>query len=255
MSTMYAKVDRVNFRCEPAFGKNIILKLNVADKVKITGHQQGDRWMPCYFFNNGDKVDGFVSKNVLREGVANAKEILIKKCVDEWVKFERGKRKENEKEFSDYIKNYWLSIGYRGIDGKDRDIPWSAAFISYVIKSTGEYPGFRLSASHARYCHAAICKKIEGADYPYWGYKISDYKPNLGDMVCRWRSNKIDYNYAAGNEYYKSHCDIVVAVERGSVFTIGGNVKHSVCHTRYRVDENGFLLNLQNVYAVLKNNM
>ena len=254
MSKMHTTTDRVNFRGTPAFGNNRLGSLHLAQGVEITGAKQGDRWMPCDAKINGIKLSGFVSKNVLRGPLFQPKENLLQHCVTEWLRFNRGTEKEYEQPFIKRVGDYWNSINM-DLDGLDRDQPWSAAFISFVVRNSGGYAGFKYAAAHARYCHKAINAKLNSTPHPFWGFKINQHKPKLGDMVCRWRSNKIDYNYAAKNQWFKSHCDIVVAIETNTVLTIGGNVQQSVRHTRYKLNNKGFLSGDGNVYAVLRNNL
>lgn len=254
MGKLFTTTDKVNFRQTPAFGNNIIGSLNLAQAVEITGPQQGDRWMPCRANIFGSKKPGFVSKNVLRNELSNSKENLVQECVSQWIRFGRGTKKEHEQPFVEYVAAFWQSIGMN-LDGLDRDVPWSAAFISYVVKKAGGYNGFVFAASHSRYCHKAIRSKLDNKNHPFWGYKISEHKPEIGDMVCRWRRNKVTYEKAAIEQWYKSHCDIVVSIEKENVFTIGGNVKHSVRHTKYKIDNHGYLTGEGNVYAVLRNNL
>jgi hypothetical protein len=253
MTTQHTTTDKVNFRKTPKFGANRIASLDLAQAVDVTGRQQGDRWMPATATIAGAAVSGFVSKNVLRDPLSDPREALVGECVTQWLRFDRGKRKEFEDDFVAVVGEYWQSINM-DLDGLDREYPWSAAFISYAVRKAGGHDGFVYAAAHARYCHAAIRAKLDGAAHPFWGYKIGDHKPQLGDMVCRWRSSRIDYRYASKKRNFKSHCDIVVAIAKDHVLTIGGNVQQSVRHTRYPISARGFLKNEKNVYAVLRNN-
>ena len=67
-----------NVRSAASFGNNIIGFLPEAAPVKQTGPQQGDRWIPCRGELNGATRDMFISKNVLRPRVAEAKERLVR---------------------------------------------------------------------------------------------------------------------------------------------------------------------------------
>lgn len=254
MTKMIVSTDRVNVRRTPAFSNNRIGALNLTDPVDVTGPQQGDRWLPIQASVGGGTIDGFVSKNVLRAPLSDAKERLVRECGINWVKFNRGRAQENVFPWAEYVGEYWASINM-DLDGLDRDVPWSAAFISYAVRRAGGYDGFVFAAAHARYCHKAIRARLDGQEHPFWGFRINEHKPEIGDMVCRWRSNRINYDFAADNQWYKSHCDIVVAIEDDNVFTIGGNVRHSVNHTRYKINSSGFLTGDGNVYAVLRNNL
>ena len=66
--------------------------------------------------------------------------------------------------------------------------------------------------------------------------------------------NQIDFDFASNNnDNYPSHCDIVIAVEKDFVLTLGGNVDDSVSRTNYKINAQGFLTGAGNVYAVLSN--
>lgn len=276
MSTNYTTVDHVNFRSSAGFEDNVIGSLHLAQNIQITGTKNGDRWMPAQADINGTTKTGFISENVIRNPLSTSKEALVQESVKQWLRFHRGTKKEYQQlklapkvhgekrkyviphvhiePYIEYVGEFWKSIGM-DLDGLDRDQPWSAAFISYVVKKAGGYDGFKYAAAHARYCHEAIRAKLDNEPYPFWGFKINDHKPQLGDMVCRWRSKNISYNYAANDKYYKSHCDIVVQVAKDHVLTIGGNVGQSVRHTKYAINSNGLLTGKGNVYAVLRNNL
>ncbi len=247
---MLTKTDKVNLRSSPDFGNNRQTQLPLATRVLITGDQAGDRWLPVTVVDSGD--NGYISERVLRDPLNDEKEVLLQKTIQQWLRFKRGLSKENEHPWHEYVGEYWSLLGIN-LDGQDRDAPWSAAFISAVIRWAGAYDGFTYAAAHARYCHAAIRAKIDGDEYPFWGCRIEDHKPQLGDMVCRWRLRRIDYDYAASTRHYSSHCDIVVEIADNNVVTIGGNVGHSVSTTRYPINDQGFLTGEGNVYAVLQN--
>ncbi len=252
MTEMHTTRDGVNFRSSPNFGDNIIGSLILAEPVSITGNQVGDRWLPAKASVNGSTKTGFISKNVLRDRLSVPRESLISRCVEEWIRFERGAGEEFKQPFASYVGEMWKSIGLN-YDGTDRDKFWSAAFISFVVRNAGGYDGFLFSAQHSKYVNQAIQKRLNNEDHPFWGFRISEHKVQPGDMVCRWRTNQISFDFASSNDDYPSHCDIVVAVEKDFVFTLGGNVKQSVSRTDYKIDARGFLTGEGNVYAVLSN--
>jgi hypothetical protein len=253
MTEMHTTRDGVNFRSSPNFGNNIIGSLILAQPVTITGNQVGDRWLPARASINGNTEIGFVSKNVLRDKLSVPRESLISRCVEQWIRFKRGSGKENQQPFAGYVGQMWQSIGIQNRDGTDQQFPWSAAFISFVVRNAGGYNEFLFSAQHSKYVNQAIQKRLNNQDHPFWGFRISEHKVQPGDMVCRWRTNQIDFNLASSNDDYPSHCDIVIAVEKDFVFTLGGNVSNSVTRTDYKIDAQGFLTGEGNVYAVLSN--
>ena len=249
-----SRVFGANVRSSPGFGNNVVGFLNQCDPVVVTGPQQGDRWMPCRANVAGSSQNVFISKNVLRNRVSETKEKLMRECVKQWLRFDKGAAQEHISPHHRFVGEFWRSIGMN-LDGKDRDVPWSAAFISFCVRTAGGYSGFKFAAAHARYVHQAIRRKLDGVDGPFWGFRINKHKPQLGDMVCRGRGNPaVTYDQASRSDSFKSHCDIVVRITDTHVSTIGGNVSQSVSKTSYRLNSNGFLSNTGRVYAVLRNN-
>jgi hypothetical protein len=140
------------------------------------------------------------------------------------------------------------------LDGKDKDVPWSAAFISFVVRNAG-YQGFRFAAAHSRYIHDAIVKRQQGvAEAPFWGFRLSEHRPTLGDLVCQWRIDRRTFDDAAERDDFRSHCDVVVELKDTFVRAIGGNVRNSVAMKTYSLNLNGFLKNTGKVIAILRNN-
>ena len=248
-----SRVYGANVRSSASFGDNIVGFLNQCDPVDVTGPKVGDRWMPCRAQIGVTMQDIFISENVLRESVSDGRENLVQECIAQWLRFNKGTGKEHRTPFFQFVGEFWKSINL-DLDGKDRDVPWSAAFISYCVREVGGYEDFKFAAAHARYAHQAIRRKLDGVAGSYWGFKISDHKPEVGDMVCKSRAGSgVTYNFAADHDAYKSHCDIVTGISDTHVSTIGGNVSHSVSKTSYQLDNNGFLKSNGKVYAVLKN--
>lgn len=251
MKSIDSRVYGANVRSSPGFGNNVVAFLNQCDPVKVVGAVQGDRWMPCQIDGHAGTV--FISKNVLRDQVSEAREKLARECVTQWLRLDKEQGKEHISPYHKYVGEYWQSIGLN-LDGTDRDTPWSAAFISFCVRTAGDYDGFKYAAAHSKYVHQSVRRKLDGVSGPFWGYKISEHKPQIGDMVCRRRAGQnITYSYASNHDSYKSHCDIVISVRDDHVSTIGGNVSHSVSRTNYPLNAGGFLANTGRVYAVMKN--
>ncbi len=247
------RVFGVNVRSEPRFGDNIVGFLNQCHPVEAIGDQIGDRWMPCRAEIDGLTQNVFISKNALRDRVTDARESLARECVAQWLRFDKGKGKEHHSPYYRYVGEFWQSIGMN-LDGKDRDVPWSAAFISYSVRTAGDHSGFKYAAAHSRYVNQAIRRKLDNDPGPYWGYRLNEHKPEIGDMVCRSRSGSgVTYDYAATHDAYKSHCDIVAGFTSTHVLTVGGNVSHSATKVAYAIDPSGHLVDNGKVYAVLKN--
>jgi hypothetical protein len=106
-------------------------------------------------------------------------------------------------------------------------VPWSAAFISFMVNQAGAGNQFRYSAQHSIYLYRTINDRITQRPRPFWAYRPSELTIAPGDILGmnRGTGGPIDYDWAAYHSDYASHCDIVVRVgSNGKVHTIGGNV-------------------------------
>jgi len=165
--------------------------------------------------------------------------------------------KEMEEGFYQKIGVYCVDgANVHGEDGRDRDFPWSAVFISWVMKQGGAGDRFRYSSQHSVYISQAIRDLLSGRDAAgFWGYRLNEMKPSVGDLVCWSRQDGIDYDHQNhGN--YAGHTDIVVSVSAGSIDIIGGNVGNSVTRRTLALNEQGFLPPLNNgeaLFALMKN--
>ena len=86
------------------------------------------------------------------------------------------------------IGDYWREgLGLK-FDGRDRNVPWSAAFISWVIKKAGAGNKFKYSGRHSKYIRDAIKKrKMNERRAAFKGYRINEVVPQVGDLVCASR--------------------------------------------------------------------
>lgn len=127
------------------------------------------------------------------------------------------------------------------------DVPWSATFVSYVMK-TAEVPGFLHASSHFYYIRDAARRPVDG---PYRLVDPSMEKPSVGDMVCYLREKRRVYGYRGLTAYlggtarpFDSHCDIVVGVDIDSdskLYAIGGNVVQGVTMRKLNLNARGLL--------------
>lgn len=195
-------------------------------------------------------------------------ENLIKVCLKEWEFFGRsaigvnGTSTAGLREYDDggwqRVGDYWRALGggHANLTGKDRGVPWSAAFISWVMREAGAGSGFPYSEGHATYINQAI-RNASLADAPIIGHKLSSYAPKVGDLIGYWRGDKaITFDNARQVGWYPSHTDIVVAVANGVLFSIGGNVMHSVTKRASRINANGMLIDKrENWFVAIENNI
>lgn len=131
--------------------------------------------------------------------------------------------------------NYVGNAGYQGLGcrGFVIDTPWSAAFISWVMRRAG-VPGFALSSSHYDYVRAA---RTNPGGSPYQFVDHATAVPAVGDMLCYVRTGRVHGHKGlvaaidGGATGLKMHCDIVVSANAGGdgkAYLVGGNVLQAV---------------------------
>ncbi len=108
--------------------------------------------------------------------------------------------------------------------------PWSAVFVSYVMRTAGAGPAFAYSAAHQTYIRAARRNRLSGdTANPFWAFRATEVAPRVGDLVCASRlSSGATYDNIGDPQRRPTHCDIVVEVQPGRVRVIGGNVGQTV---------------------------
>ncbi|MEI6380391.1 MAG: DUF2272 domain-containing protein [Cyanobacteriota bacterium ELA615] len=121
--------------------------------------------------------------------------------------------------------------------------PWSAAFISYIMKTSGAGNKFHYSGRHATYIVDSV-KNKNTKNYPFRGYPIEKEKPEIGDLVCapRGKSGNLKYSEILKKADFPSHCDIVVAKnDNKNIEVIGGNVGDAVSKTIVPLNSGGYI--------------
>jgi peptidoglycan hydrolase-like protein with peptidoglycan-binding domain len=182
---------------------------------------------------------------ILRQNIVS----LAKQEAQRW---RNGTLKENNSSMHPVLRTYWQKgVGY--LPSKPNwwsSVPWSAAFISYVIRQAGAGNAFRYSAGHSYYIVAAKNNRLTNNNNPFKAYRVSEVKAVPGDIVCKRRAGS-GATYENIKEGMATHCDIVVEVHPRKLVTIGGNVSHSVSFTEVTTDANGFI-NKPDYFAVIK---
>lgn len=131
------------------------------------------------------------------------------------------------------------------------DTPWSAAFISYLMKASG-FSGeeFKYSDRHADYVQAALnasAAEVAGEEvtHVFRACDVATTPPRAGDLLCATRATAagtVRFGALAGamgaratGQGFPMHCDLVVRADHGGdakLETIGGNVVNSVTLSR-----------------------
>ena len=131
------------------------------------------------------------------------------------------------------------------------DTPWSAAFISYVIRHAGVPDnGFQFSNAHRAYIYEAFATSAAelsntAGNQVYRACPINSTRPRVGDMICQQREptlvaatdeavrERIRAELASGTDtrsIRRTHCDVIASIDAqaGKIYVIGGNVSQSV---------------------------
>ncbi len=121
----------------------------------------------------------------------------------------------------------------------DSHYAWSAAFISYIMRTAGAGPRFPYSPNHSTYINAAAL----GATPILRAQAVSAYAPQLGDLICAGRGPgaRVRFEMLPTSYGFPAHCAIVVAREPTQIGVIGGNVDDSVTLTHVPVAADGKL--------------
>ena len=108
--------------------------------------------------------------------------------------------------------------------------PWSAVFVSYVMRTAGAGPAFRYSVAHQTYIRAARRNRLSGnTANPFWAFRATEVAPRVGDLVCVSRKNSgATYDNIGDHDDRPTHCDVVTEVRPGRIRVIGGNVSQTV---------------------------
>eukprot|EP00178_Gracilaria_changii_P027472 TRINITY_DN881_c0_g1_i1.p1 TRINITY_DN881_c0_g1~~TRINITY_DN881_c0_g1_i1.p1 ORF type:complete len:247 (+),score=20.28 TRINITY_DN881_c0_g1_i1:233-973(+) len=132
------------------------------------------------------------------------------------------------------VGDYWDALGLN-LDGCDRDVPWSAAFVSYMVREAGGGTRFRYSSAHRDYIQDAFAG---GRGLYNSARNIDTSTVKTGDLACSGRGRIRSWNYSDFLTWYNNggtshdtiptHCDIVVGVSGSTITVIGGNVNQRV---------------------------
>jgi hypothetical protein len=257
MTIMRVKTDGLNLRRRPKVESgNVITALPLAHEVDVVELTAGEDFVRVTTTVGGSSVDGFVSHRFLRDPLSQPKEALVQEAVRQWIRFGRGAGKETVDPFFRFVGQFWqeLGAGFGGLDGRDVGIPWSAAFISFVVKKAGGHTGFRFAAAHARYIVDAKRKREANDETaPFWLFRFDEHRPQLGDMICLRRQPGVTFDTLPEGGF-SSHCDIVVEIRDAAVRTLGGNVGNSVSLRTVPLTQSGFVKPQGALVAIMRNN-
>ena len=266
MTDKFVDLEALNLRSSPNSSStaNRIAILHLGQTVNEIGPNAGaPDWLDVEVVIDSVKKKGMVKAEIdglasLRDPVSNpAREALVAEAIKEWLRFEKGQGEENVVPFSDYVGQMWQAIGLK-LNGKNRGVPWSAAAISFMVRNAGDtfpkYKNFKFAPAHAEYMHDSVVKgKAKDTSAPFWGFRLYEKHPEIGDIVGKWREKPRDFHDIETRNDFKSHSDLIVSVRPDFVLAIGGNVGQSVNITRYDKTPSGFLAPTNNVIIHMVN--
>jgi hypothetical protein len=114
---------------------------------------------------------------------------------------------------------------------QDGHYPWSAAFISYIMRIAGAEERFPYAAAHSVYINAAkLQADAGGGTLVVTAERPERYAVQAGDLICLGRglSRSLSYDELPTTGSFPGHCDFVVAADPGQLTVIGGNVDDTV---------------------------
>jgi hypothetical protein len=246
--------EELYFRSSPQGGTeaNLLGAFDYGHRVRAIGQELANGFIQVEAQLGGVLIQGYLLARYLRAVEAPEIERAVSEAIDEWLRFDKGVGQEHREPYSSYINQMWTARGLPHITGRDREQYWSAAFISFVLENAG-YLRTKFAIQHSVYIHEAIQNRFTQANRDFWAYRLSEAKPQVGDIVCGWREYRTTYEEAETDSSFPSHTDIVIGVRDRSIITIGGNVSQSVETKTMALSEQGYLLPGETYFAVMKN--
>lgn len=261
MSRMYvtAYESALNFRSAPErLPANRIGSLHLLQPVEVI-EQANDEYVRCHAQIGGQTVTGFAARKYLRPPTTPHREALLAAVHHEYMRFDRGLGQEHVKPYAGYVGEMWKAIGSK-LDGTDRDQPWSAAAISFMVRKAGPaYANFAFKPAHSKFVHAAIrARRRADHSFPFWGCRLHEAPPQLGDIVVRDNPQfapRVDFDVAEKLQSYRSHSDIIVHIDsdKQRAVAVGGNINDSVGVELYDLTPGDFLASTKHTFALLRN--
>ena len=181
--------------------------------------------------------------------VKKLKFAIVTHAKNELKRWRNGRLKETHPSALGILQEYYREGVRRNISRSNLanpawqgDHPWSAVFISYIMRKAGAGSIFRYSAGHACYVRAARDNRMLKNANPFKAFRTSEIRPEVGDLVCAQRAGS-GVNYDNVRCGFKSHCDIVVAKSGNKLTLVGGNVNNSVYPKPLHTNSSGFIDN------------
>lgn len=259
MVSKVVDVAALNFRSSAEVVDDNIIGTVYLGQVLKTVKEVDSKWISCSAEHDGTVMKGFVSLQFTRDLLSRNREKLVAQVHREWMRFKRGAGQEYNEPYASYVGEMWRALKIK-LDGTDRDVPWSAAAISFMVKNSGSaYKNFNFAAAHSKFVHHAINARFDkDKSVPFWGYRLDEVRPEVGDIICRDNPDyapAVNFDVAAKLNAYRSHTDIIMQIDssRNKIIAIGGNVSQSVKIAEYDLTPGDYADDTRHTFALLKN--
>jgi hypothetical protein len=203
-------------------------------------------------------------------------EVVIR-AEQEFDRFGKGKGRETIDPYCQYVGMYW-SVGlknahidgrttYHDAKGKPFRPAWSAAFVSFIMRTSGAGSNFYYHEGHIHYVVKAIRDAQAGSPtIKFLGRDPKVYVPKVGDLINAGRGSakKVTYKTVLkkygdaevpDGDFMPSHTDIIVAIDskKRTASTIGGNVEvDTVGKKTWALDADGTLKKKAELICVIE---
>jgi hypothetical protein len=205
-----------------------------------------------------------VSPKIETSGILQAGPVLAKAVQFALAEMETFARKngevvtETQKPLKARVLEYFKFVGREDVTNPS-SVPWSAAFISFVMNAAGGTQ-FPFAGDHATYALKALANRIAGKmDAPIVYFDKNELAPRVGDLIGSSRTsevrNRADMEGFLPGRHFDAHTDLVVEVSPGKVKAIGGNVGETIKITTVRTTEEGKIVDADKRFFVLRMNM
>lgn len=147
-------------------------------------------------------------------------------------------KKETDPEVSPLLVKYWSHAGFDKTESQMQSTsyqsswPWSAAYISSVIKRWINSPSFGYGAAHNRYViPARDARKQENENVIYWAFQPNTQKVEPGDILVVRRGSNASLDQITTST--PLHGDIVAFTSPVMAVAQGGNLSNSIGRVTY----------------------
>ena len=170
---------------------------------------------------------------------------IVETAEAEWQLWKNGTLGETNAAAVPLLTGYWSAVGESVKPEQLQSTvwqashPWSAAFVSYVMRRAGAGHAFGYAAYHTGYIVAAKRAAAKQDASSFQAFRIDHAPLEPGDVVCHDRQGHpngpcagTNFENAGTGDHMISHGEIVLEVhpEQGYAITIGGNTSQSYPH-------------------------